>query len=1394
MSSIYFDNELALNDYASVSCIAWSKGEEMPLLAIADGCVLRIFREGEELVDYTQQRQHVPCTALAWHPTSKVIAAGWEDGLVTFTGPAAVNARDDREVHRESRILSIVFNPNGTRCVTTDNNGVVGVWKTDQRGLCNQMCHYRKSGAHDKVIFRTTTPTGEANLDNPPFFFGGEQGIIYLADDFGLCSERYKIGSPLLLLEYYREKDVVVLVTKSVILVQFSLSADGKVTNESKLKLSCGPTPEKLQGCWAGPGLLATCSHESILRIWNLADDENYILSLQGIDERNSLSGDKVTSVDYNPRKQVLACGTRGGRMVQWRSSTLSGMPKSESNWQVLPVVSVAECAVDKLTWGPGESLIHARTERSSVILSEAQLNSAVQAPLMAVQTSPMEILVYHTERQVHFNLNANYRVKGLAVGPGTIMLWNSKQVTLYDVDVTFQANILASFGRSTEITCAALICQGHDRSIAMASGSKIEITNSQGIVQKTMQFSEEVEGSPISLDVSGNFLVASTTMSFLKLWNVSKSTPKQLGATRKFEGFAQQSLGEIRSVRVNKDGTRVSLLVDQRLNAAGIPAENGTLKVPDARIFVYDTDSDNFLDYEVGRSCVPVAHFWDSTDARLLCCEVVPQALAFSDKPAPPEESEKAPSHCAITLFIATSEQILLQDNINCTDPENHSVTRMPAGLIVPHVYFSRLSEDGGEPITRNVLRDFAGLENMDEETTAALLNFSYHLACGNTDEAYKSVKGVRSSNVWESMSKMCVKTGRLDVAQKCLGQMSHARAAGALRQCHEQEPEARLAVVAVHLDMIDDAEQLLKQCGRYDLLNQLYQANGNWDKALEVAKTKDRIHLKPTHYAYAQYLEALEDVEGALTHYEFSGTYRTESPRLLCSMGMTEDLGNYVEKSDDNHLHRWYAQFLESKADLDGAAREYKKANDWLSLCRVACFNEDLDRAQKICEDSQDQAACYHLARHLEAAGHFKGAMHYFQMAGRASHAIRLAQENQYDGDLMSLALSSDPASMAQAAKYYEQKGQPSKAVILYQKSGQQKRALELCFSARLFDALRKISDELNAESDPTILAKCAEFFMQHEQHDKAVHLLSMSKQFEKAVQLCAEHDVQITEEMAERMTPEKNSMEPSHRAEILQEIGKLCRKQGSFQLACKKFTQAGDKLKAMKSLLNSNDTEKIIFFAGTARQPEIYILAGNYLQSLDWHNDPEIMKNIIQFYSKAKAFDKLAAFYDACAQVEIDEYRDYDKAGGALREALKYMTKAVGEGDERVISLQSRIALVDQFANVRQMAKTEPDQMVAVCERMVDLPDVESAVRIGDIFAQLVEYYGEMNDHHSAHRTVERMRQRGIVLTPYLDRSLLETIYRSVGQPLPEDLGAEQRDPAPPEDMEEEIPEED
>jgi intraflagellar transport protein 140 len=43
---------------------------------------------------------------------------------------------------------------------------------------------------------------------------------------------------------------------------------------------------------------------------------------------------------------------------------------------------------------------------------------------------------------------------------------------------------------------------------------------------------------------------------------------------------------------------------------------------------------------------------------------------------------------------------------------------------------------------------------------------------------------------------------------------------------------------------------------------------------------------------------------------------------------------------------------------------------------------------------------------------------------------------------------------------------------------------------------------------------------------------------------------------------------------------------------------------------------DVDKVISFATNARMPEIYILAGNFLQTSDWYKNPEIMKHIVNF----------------------------------------------------------------------------------------------------------------------------------------------------------------------------------
>ena len=60
-------------------------------------------------------------------------------------------------------------------------------------------------------------------------------------------------------------------------------------------------------------------------------------------------------------------------------------------------------------------------------------------------------------------------------------------------------------------------------------------------------------------------------------------------------------------------------------------------------------------------------------------------------------------------------------------------------------------------------------------------------------------------SQKVWENMARMCVRRERPDVAVVCLSNMGSAMAARAAREARVvPEPEARLGIVASHLNML--------------------------------------------------------------------------------------------------------------------------------------------------------------------------------------------------------------------------------------------------------------------------------------------------------------------------------------------------------------------------------------------------------------------------------------------------------------------------------------------------------------------------------------------------------------------------------------------------------------
>jgi intraflagellar transport protein 140 len=47
---------------------------------------------------------------------------------------------------------------------------------------------------------------------------------------------------------------------------------------------------------------------------------------------------------------------------------------------------------------------------------------------------------------------------------------------------------------------------------------------------------------------------------------------------------------------------------------------------------------------------------------------------------------------------------------------------------------------------IVRKPMKDFVGLENVDETIRRAIMNFSHFLTVGNMDEAYNSVRNIKN------------------------------------------------------------------------------------------------------------------------------------------------------------------------------------------------------------------------------------------------------------------------------------------------------------------------------------------------------------------------------------------------------------------------------------------------------------------------------------------------------------------------------------------------------------------------------------------------------------------------------------------------------------------------
>ena len=227
-----------------------------------------------------------------------------------------------------------------------------------------------------------------------------------------------------------------------------------------------------------------------------------------------------------------------------------------------------------------------------------------------------------------------------------------------------------------------------------------------------------------------------------------------------------------------------------------------------------------------------------------------------------------------------------------------------------------------------------------------------------------------------------------------------------------------------------------------------------------------------------------------------------------------------------------------------------------------------------------------------------------------------------------------------MVQSAAYFEKKGKFDKAVSLYMRGGNKKKAMDLAMRHHIpIDDFPTETISGDNPDDHETLQSSVQFLMQNKQYEKAVEVMVQLGNFKDALEMAEKHNFSIKEEFAMKLVPPmpanpNDTHKQNERKTICLRLAKLSKKQGDFKLGAKLYTMANEKLKGMKCLLKSADVKQVISFAQNARQPDVFALAGNFLQNQNWHNDPEIMKTIISFYQKAKAFESLAGFYDACA----------------------------------------------------------------------------------------------------------------------------------------------------------------
>ena len=370
--------------------------------------------------------------------------------------------------------------------------------------------------------------------------FGNKDGKVFLANITDLtststerekgyeCVEIHNVSpSKIHKLLFFIEKRRVLIITESLNIAQIQLdetNINTKVLSVINVKLSitkynCREDKENLslfQISWICSGVLACATRTNALRIWDLQNDENYTLLLEG-NSNGLVSSDeeRIVTVTFNPIFSYLVAGTDQGRCVVWKYNPSHVKKK---RWQLLkPYNCSFQGEILSLKWSKNCSTLLTLTDKETIFVTFKPIRPIFKDDVLAFSQTPSLLRIcfidgLSTELDVNMDMknysisssskddddNNSYSCYYVAVCSGKqirvfrIIYYNTDQQNNYGLNNKVKHNMISDF--PSKSTVIAL----HQETMFILQNENLLVMNLKGIMKLSIRLTSS--SSPISV------------------------------------------------------------------------------------------------------------------------------------------------------------------------------------------------------------------------------------------------------------------------------------------------------------------------------------------------------------------------------------------------------------------------------------------------------------------------------------------------------------------------------------------------------------------------------------------------------------------------------------------------------------------------------------------------------------------------------------------------------------------------------------------------------------------------------------------------------------------------------------------------------------------------------